>query len=148
MAIEINTPEQSKWVRDLLVANGWTGDTVHVRRVILDMDKMQVPQLYVEMYADAATFAIRPIALGAEIVRAETLPREKDKSVSTFVERERTLTDLCDRAYAALGLWESQGGNTQSTQLRHDLKAALGIISPGEPADGQADDDAKTTKTR
>ena len=139
MAIEINTPEQSKWVMDLLVANGWTGDTVHVRRVILDMDKMQVPTLFIEQYADAATFAIRPIELGPQIVKAAAPSREKDKSVSTFVERERTLTDLCDRALAALGLWESQGGNTQSTQLRHDLKAALSISSP---------DDAKTTKTR
>jgi len=79
MAIEINTPEQSKWVRDLLVANGWTGDTVHVRRVILDMDKMQVPQLYVEMYADAATFAIRPIALGAEIVKVDDAKTTKTR---------------------------------------------------------------------
>jgi len=138
-----------RWAIDLLRASGWTGNETHARRVILDIEVGKPLMVYVECYGDHGVFSV-PIPKAFPCVVTEGLRpmRRSFPKAAPQSEREQQLTDLCDRAYAALGLWESQGGNTQSTQLRHDLKAALGIISPGEPADGQADDDAKTTKTR
>lgn len=60
-----------KWVMELLVANGWTGEGSHVRRVLLDMEVGKPAVLYVEMYGDAAMFAVKPALVGCELVTHE-----------------------------------------------------------------------------
>lgn len=71
MAVAVTTPEARAWVEAILKANGWTGEACRVRRIILDMAVSTVPVLYIEQYADSATFEVRAVPLGAEIVKVD-----------------------------------------------------------------------------
>jgi len=74
MSIELAREKASEWALEILRANGWTGEAAHTRRLIIDVPHGRVPMIYVEQYADSATFEVRAVPLGAEVVKAEPEP--------------------------------------------------------------------------
>ena len=129
MAVTVNTKKQREWVMELLKANGWHGDALHVRRVVLDINRHQVPVMYIEQYVDSATYEIRSVPLGAEVVASPGDPTLRAACAAAHDELTRLkregVQDVSEDVLTATAL-ESCCGRASNC----DCKTANETVSP------------------